>query len=415
MKTLIILKGLVKRDKLDWVKKQGLELFFLDYNSIRSIYSAPELLTPNKTILNFSYSDTVYRRFLEILCLRMSKGCLIVLDIENLTCSVIETLADIFGYKIFWVINDIPSDYLKNTSRYVDPMLPQKSKLEYKKDILNYNNSVVKIDPDNRVTSFQQIERYWNNIAKQNNLIELGKEDFNQILHISDLHSHYDLFKGGVEGRMGCSDFNIIYGDYIDGPVDGGSRAMLDYVLKDRKDNNFWLEGNHELRLRKYLGYRYFESIGKPYIAELLTTGLVPDFLTKTTREFSDISPEEGLDYIKDLNKKLKLFFIISISGTEYICTHSGFRYLDQLTPKFIGNVVYGSRNIERVDRTFSEKVGREMDKWSIHAHCKYPEWQVSKYPYVMNIDPLDENEVVLMTQTKNQWKVCKLLSDNLS
>ena len=32
MKTLIILKGLAKSEKLEWVKSQGLENFFLDYS-----------------------------------------------------------------------------------------------------------------------------------------------------------------------------------------------------------------------------------------------------------------------------------------------------------------------------------------------------------------------------------------------
>ena len=414
MKTLIILKGLVKRDKLDWVKNQGLELFFLDYSAIRNLYSAPELLTPNRNILNFSYSDTVYRRFIEILSLRMSKGCLIVLDVENLTSNIIETLAEVYGYKIFWVVNQIPKDYLKEPGKYNDLMFPQKSKLEYKKDVLNYNNSLARISVYDRITSYAQVEKYWDNIRAQYNTSTLGP-NFRMVTHVSDIHSNYDLFKS-VEDQVKSSDLSIMYGDYIDGPCAGGSRTMLDYALRDRSYNVVWLEGNHEARIRKYLGAKFFDSIGKSFISDTLRTGLVPDFLDITAQEFSDLTPEEGLDYIRRMNRKLKLFHIISIpsENTEYICTHSGFRYLDQLTPKFIGNVVYGSRNMEKVDRTFSDKVGKVESKWSLHAHCKYPEWQVSKYPKVMNIDPIDDHEIVVMTQTLKGWKVCKIRNEQL-
>ena len=268
MKTLIILKGLVKRDKLDWVKNQGLELFFLDYSAIRNLYSAPELLTPNKNILNFSYSDTVYRRFIEILSLRMSKGCLIVLDVENLTSNIIEILAEIYGYKIFWVVNQIPKDYLKEPGKYIDPMFPQKSKLEYKKDVLNYNNSLARISMSDRITTYAQVEKYWDNVKAQYNVSTL-ESNFGKIIHVSDIHSNFDLFKS-IENQVKSSDLSIIYGDYIDGPCAGGSRSMLDYALRDRSCNIVWLEGNHEARIRKYLGAKFFENIGKSFISDTL-------------------------------------------------------------------------------------------------------------------------------------------------
>ena len=40
MKTLIVIKGLVKKQKRDWVKKQGLEKFFLDYDEVKD-YTLP--------------------------------------------------------------------------------------------------------------------------------------------------------------------------------------------------------------------------------------------------------------------------------------------------------------------------------------------------------------------------------------
>lgn len=404
MKTLIILKGLVKKDKLDWVKNQGLELFFLDYSTIRKLYSAPELLTPNKNILNFSFSDIVYRRFMEILCYRLSKGCMVVIDIESLSYNLVETLATIYGYSIFWVVNEIPKDYIKNVSKYADSQYPIKPKLELKKEIQNYNNSIERLESGNIITSFNQVEEYWTKQAAKNNKKKLHSPY--KITHVSDLHSHKAIFD---DINFSNSDINIIYGDYIDGPIKGGSREMLDYALGCEDPKFIWLEGNHELRLRKYLGSVYFQNIKKPFISEMLLAGIPLDFFETTAKEFEDIKPEEILDYLRRMNEKLKLFYILQQEGTNYICTHSGFRYLDQITPKFIGNVVYGTRNIDKVDRTFSEKTSKGGKNWSIHAHCKYPVWETSKYPYVMNIDPLDDKEVVVLKQTQKEWKICKL------
>lgn len=409
MKTLIILKGLVKRDKLDWVKKQGLEMFFLDYSDVRNLYSAPELLTPERTVLNFSYSDTVHKRFIEMLCFRMSKGCLIVVDIENLTSSTIETLATIFGYKVFWVIGKIPQDYMKAPQKYSNPLFPLKSKLECKKDILNYNNSINKISGLPRITDYSQITRYWN---EKKNITTLEKLH-GDILHISDLHSHYEFFNK-ILPMVDSSELSIFYGDYIDGPVQSGSRSILDAVLGDTRENVVWLEGNHESRLRKYLGSKYFDSLGKSSISETLLRGIPGDFFKTTAKEFDDITGSKALDYIKQMNDKLNIYHVLSspYKRTEYICTHSGFRYLDQLTPKFIGNVIYGSRNMEKIDKTFSEKVGKPLRKWSIHAHCKYPVWEVDKFENVMNIDPADEYEAIVMTQTTDSWRICKLKNE---
>lgn len=410
MKTLIILKGLVKKHKINWVKEQGLDLFFLDYNIVRNLYSAPELLTSDKEgILNFSFSDIVYKRFIEILCFRMSKGCLIVLDIENLSYSTIENLATIFGYSVFWTIDSIPKDYLKNAKNYIDSIYPVKSKLELKKDILNYNNSIERLDGSNIITEYSQIEDYWSKRASKINTTYLNPES--KITHISDIHSNFNIYQGlDLEGSSLC----IFYGDYIDGPIKGGSRKMLDEVLNNKKENLVWLEGNHESRLRKYLGARYMRSIGKDTLADTLLTGIPEEFFTTTAQEFSDIKPENILDYIRQLNNKLELFHIIKTPRNTFICTHSGFRYIDQISPKYIGNVVYGTRNIDRIDKTFSDN-RKKKSLWSIHAHCKYPtDWKVDKYSHVLNIDPIDEYEVVILTQVNTDFKVCKIRQEEL-
>ena len=52
MKSLIILKGVAKTEKLRWVEREGLKNFFLDIDVLKKLYSSPELLVPFKEVLN---------------------------------------------------------------------------------------------------------------------------------------------------------------------------------------------------------------------------------------------------------------------------------------------------------------------------------------------------------------------------
>ena len=93
MKSLIILKGLAKTKKLKWVEKEGLQNFFLDIDTIKKLYSVPELVTPFKDILSKSFGDTVYSEFRKLLTIRLSKGNLIVIDPEDENLVSLEKLA----------------------------------------------------------------------------------------------------------------------------------------------------------------------------------------------------------------------------------------------------------------------------------------------------------------------------------
>ena len=144
MRSLIILKGLVKAEKLRWVKNNKLENYFLDIDVIRRLYCMPELIAPGKEILEKSYSSTVYQRFMEALCSRLGKGCLVVIDPEQEAGSIIELLAHIFGYTVFYVIQDIPKDYIENQVKYRIPYYPTKRKSDLTREIGIFKNQLPK-------------------------------------------------------------------------------------------------------------------------------------------------------------------------------------------------------------------------------------------------------------------------------
>ena len=362
-------------------------------------------------MLNFSFSDTVYRRFIEILCARLSKGCLVVIDIDNLSRMVVDVLAHIFGYKVYWVIQEIPKDFLQNPKKYTNPDYPVKSKQELIKDVQNYYNTLNgDCEPKNVITKFSDIQKAWNKDLVKYNTRRLKTDA--KILHISDTHSNVNLVKDLPFDKM---DLCIFYGDYVDGPVNGGSREMLDFALHNTNDNFIWLEGNHELRIRKYLGAKYLRRIKKDYLADLLVSTIPEDFFTRTAKEFEDLDSNEAWEYLDLMNRKLKLLYIVSIKGSKFYCSHSGFRFIEQLDLKFIGTVVYGSRNIEKIDRIFSKNVDNKKSIWSIHAHCKYQDQEINKYTNVFNIDPPNENSIILLKQQFNNWEAILLCQEEES
>ena len=405
MKSLIILKGVAKTEKLRWVEKEGLENFFLDINTLRRLYSSPELLVPFKEILNKSYGDTVYSEFLRVLITKLSKGCLIVLDPENECLKVFESLAFIFGYTVFYVYQNMPKDYMTNSKHYNLPYFPAKRKDELKREMVDHLD--FNVGGKLIIKRYKEVEQYWEKKCKGENYYKLKTNK--KVLHVSDIHSNYSLYK--LLPPFKNYDFTIFHGDYIDGPEEGGSRAMIDEVFRlGNRRNLVWLEGNHELRLRKQLGLIMLNVGGRNReVRELLYKSIPADYFKTTYKEFFDLTPEQAKEYIEKLNKTLKLFVIIECGKLKYICTHSGLKYIEQISPKFIGNVIYGNRDMNKVDKEFSSHT-QKSGYWSVHAHCKYySEWNTHKYRNVVNLDPQTNGEVIYAEQEKNQWKTIQL------
>ena len=401
MRSLIILKGVSKVYKRMWVEKERLDNYFLDINVIRKMYATPDLLSPTSAVLGKSFGDTVYRRFIEAVCLRMVRGCLIVLDPETEQCEGFESLAFVFGYKVFYVIQETPQDYIQKPRKYSIPYYPIKRKSELEKDVKFFQS--FKSSGKEIIKSFTDVQDYWiKDTKKRHQVLKASR-----VLFVSDVHSNTNLLKRLP--KFSEYDKVVFFGDYIDGPESGGSRKMMDKVIKSKSDRVVWMEGNHEIRLRKYLGYLMFKEFGKRGLADLLYSTIPEDFLKGTAHEFSDITGSQAKTYLEKMNNKLVMFLIIN---GKYICTHSGLRFKEQLDPRFIGNVIYGNRDMGRVDRDFSvahEKLGM----WSIHAHCKYfDKWEPERYDRVVNLDPPSENELVYAELIDNELKSICLLEE---
>lgn len=399
MKTLIILRGLAGKEKRDWVEHEGLGDFFVDISDLRKLYSSPELQAPGHSILSRSFGDTVWTEYIKVLMFRLSRGCLVVTDIDSDNTGAIENLALIFGYTVFYVVFPIPQDYLGKPKKYIPSYAPVKRRDEMEKEVISYLNQ--QYHGKNQITCFQDIEDYWKGYGR----VILREEA--KTLHVSDLHSNFGLFKKLPDLKN--YDFIVFHGDYIDGPEVGGSRQLMDYALGNKNPRVLWLEGNHELRLRRFLGSVMLKAGGGKELQSLLLSSVPSDFLDTTAKEFSDISPAGAREYLEKINKTLMTCAILDIGGKEFYCTHAGLKTPEQLSPGWIGNVIYGNRDMNRYDREFSER-SKRLGLWSIHAHCKYhDQWCANKYNRVINLDPPSNNEIVYGEQQLQNWNICQL------
>ena len=400
MRSLIVLKGLVKSEKLKWVRNNKLDNYFLDIDVIRKLYCMPELIAPGKEILNKSYSGTVYQRFIEALCSRLGKGCLVVADPEQEAGSIIELLAYIFGYTVFYVIQDIPKDYVENQVKYKIPYYSSKRKSELLRETSLFKNQSFK--GKIKIKSYSDVLDYWDKkIKKDKQIVHI--KDTDKTLHVGDMHSNIGLFDM-------LPDFSqytkiIFHGDYIDGPTINGSRDIIDFICKTKNKKIIWLEGNHEIRLRRYLGYILLSAgNGRKELRDFIYSALPDDFLEHTATEFSDLTPEDAKIYLDVLNNRLKMFAILVSPSFKMICTHSGIRLLGQIDPRYIGTVIYGNREMNRYDKNFSD-LNKNNDIWSVHAHCQYSDsWEIMRYNKVVNLDPQTDSELVYGEQSGGLW-----------
>jgi predicted phosphodiesterase len=270
--------------------------------------------------------------------------------------------------------------------------------------INKFNEEIKDIPKIKKVNQYSDLERYWKYELKERRIPIDGS-----VLHVSDIHSHYRILNDEVPSPEDYS-LTVFVGDYIDGPEVGGSRKIIDQILSYSEDDIVFLEGNHELRLRKYLGYLLFKSRGRKVVSEILLEEIPDEFLETTAKEFKDLLPFEAHEMLDKLNKILKDFVIYSRGDCTYICTHSGLRWLEQLSPKYIGSVIYSNKNVDRIDKAFSDSY-KTQNIFSIHGHCSYPSGlDFLKYDRVVNIDVENENCInYFINEKNNKFKLCIL------
>lgn len=403
MKSLIILKGLVKSEKKKWVSEQGLDTFFLDYEYHQTLYSTPEIIkssTGRWDYLGRIKTKPAHDSFLRALNSRMENGCLVIVDLGMEKASICEAMAKIYGYSVFYKVFPVPQDYLGNPRKYSNPMYRVKKREELEDELKRFMN--FQTTGKHLIETYKDVEDYWNP-----SYLEIPNNE--DVYVFSDIHGNYDLLKG-VYDSLPVDSYKIFLGDYIDGEtIPGGSKDMIDFVCSEVSYNVRFIEGNHERRLRKYL---YTLMKKDDTLSDILLKSLPEDWLNTVAVEFSMLSSKEARQLLDAMNRILRQFILVKYNERQYIITHGGLKCLEQISPKYIGNITYGNRDIDEQDKAFSRDIWKKSGTWSVHGHCKYPDPnpEILKYEGVINLDPriergIDNPEILYINLKDN--KLC--------
>ena len=160
MKTLIILKGLAKSEKLEWVKSQGLENFFLDYSIFKRLYSMPELDRDKTTdILGRTNINLIFKSWFEAINNKLESGCLVVIDYDQEKTKILEDMGMIYGYTCFYKIFNIPHDYTSNPEKYSPVGFKKKTKEELEAEVITFLN--LQLGYTKKIGGYSDVMDYW--------------------------------------------------------------------------------------------------------------------------------------------------------------------------------------------------------------------------------------------------------------
>jgi predicted kinase/predicted phosphodiesterase len=402
MKALLILRGIdtCSIERKNWIKEEKIEKYVVSIDSIKKMYGSLEDTDKYGPKITRLDNREICYKFLETIDNKMRKGCLVVVDAENLKnkdIKKLEAFADVYNYKIYQKVFPIN----------------HKDILEWKKRVSNPKEEYPYI-PETSEELLEKVHTYFNtfmnsprspypDIDKMEDLEKILKEEETskeyrisvpedtEIVHIGDIHGAYDLIQDLEPGE---NRILVFHGDYIDRGT--APKKVLDRVLylKRRYPNKvFLVEGNHEMHLRRFCGLHKYPKLA----SEGFFKNLCTDF-SKTTQTEYDPNTDNMIDVLRYLNMYLQEYLIIERGSQTFICTHGGLRNLSQLWFYLIGNLTYGNRDMENYDRSFSSKIYKKNYKniFSIHGHCKYPKYTVHKYPGVVNLDADEDNMVVI-------------------
>lgn len=402
MKTLLILRGIDTNSpsRKEWIKKEDIEKYVVSIDSIKKSCGALEETDKYGPRITRMDNREICYKFLEVVDNKMRKGCLVVIDAENLKnkdLKKIEAFADIYNYKIFQKVFPIShKDILEWKNRLTNPTnnypyVPETQE-EIQEKVLSYLSTFLNSPRSGypEINEMKDLEEYFKKEEIEKRYKIIVPED-SEITHIGDIHGAYDLIKDIEITKP--NQILIFHGDYID--RGNGSRKVLEKVLGLKRkfpDQVFLIEGNHEMHLRRYCGsLKYPKLAGEGFFKNLCN-----DFSNTTQWDFSMESADYMNRVLRDLNTYLQEYLIIRRGAQTFICTHGGLRNISQLWYYLVGNLTYGNRDMESYDKSFSQKVYKKNYKniFSIHGHCKYPKYNTHKYPGVVNLDA-DEDYMV--------------------
>lgn len=379
MKTLIILRGCPCSGKSTFVKNQGWENYTIEPDKLRVMFSSFKYDSSGKKSIDNKEDGVVWKTVSNMLETRMKNGAFTVIDATNIRrkgLNEYKTLSDKYRYRVYVVdFTDVPAAICKerNLQREASKIVP-----EYVID--KFSNALT----ENTVpSSFTVIK------PEEIDSVLYTPADYSgykAIHHFGDIHGCYTALKQYIDEQGGIKDneLYIFTGDYLDRGCE--TKQTLLYLMELSKlPNVIFLEGNHEIHLRRYVNNEEDFS---------------DTFCKFTKPRLADISTKD----IKRFLNRLGQMAYYTYGEKTVVACHGGVPCIPDIYT-MSRDLIYGADEFEKsdaVDEAFFDNTPNNV--YQIHAHRNVNLVPTQVNDRVFNLEGMVEMggclRVVKLTQT---------------
>ena len=393
MRKLIILRGAMGCGKSTFIKNNDLENYTLSTDTIRLMFSSPELGIDYKESIPQFNNKKVWELLYTLLEERMKKGEFTIVDAVHAyadeSFSIYKKLAEKYRYRLYVLdFTDIPKEevYERNKGREIYRQVPESS-----------IDRVFKAFEKERIsTAFKVIKP-----ENFNEIINTTPRDLNgyeKVHIIGDIHGSATALKTYfIKYPISEKDYYIFCGDYFDRGIENYQTFKFLSKLMLNKNMTF-LIGNHEDKLYKYACDDEFKM----------------DYDIKNTIEEFEMNHLKKSE-IRRFIKNLSQLALITFKDKTYLITHGGLPYIPNKSLDFYStnSFVYGIDKYETdIDKIYNEFMQTANNKiYQVHGHRNFYKNKFDKYEYSINLEGDIEHggNLRILTLTNNNYKYTEI------
>lgn len=393
MRKLIILRGASGCGKSTFIKNNDLENYTLSTDTIRLMFSSPELGIDYKESIPQFNNKKVWELLYTLLEERMKKGEFTIIDAVHAYADesfpIYKKLAEKYRYRLYVLdFTDIPKEeiYERNKGREIYRQVPESS-----------IDRVFKAFEKERIsTAFKVIKP-----ENFNEIINTTPRDLNgyeKVHIIGDIHGSATALKTYfIKYPISEKDYYIFCGDYFDRGIENYQTFKFLSKLMLNKNMTF-LIGNHEDKLYKYACDDEFKM----------------DYDIKNTIEEFEMNHLKKSE-IRGFIKNLSQLALITFKDKTYLITHGGLPYIPNKSLDFYStnSFVYGIDKYETdIDKIYNEFMQTANNKiYQVHGHRNFYKNKFDKYEYSINLEGDIEHggNLRILTLTNNNYKYTEI------
>lgn len=393
MRKLIILRGAMGSGKSTFIKDNDLENYTLSTDTIRLMFSSPELGIDYKESIPQFNNKKVWDLLYTLLEERMKKGEFTIIDAVHAYADesfpIYKKLAEKYRYRLYVLdFTDIPKEevYERNKGRKIYRQVPESS-----------IDRVYKAFEKERIsTAFKVIKP-----ENFNEIINTTPRDLNgyeKVHIIGDIHGSATALKTYfTKYPISEKDYYIFCGDYFDRGTQNYQTFKFLSELMTNKNMTF-LIGNHEDKLYKY-------AFDDEFKMDYDIKNTIEEF------EMNHLKKSEIRGFIKNLSQ----IALITFKDKTYLITHGGLPYIPNKSLDFYStnSFVYGIDKYETdIDKIYNEFMQTANNKiYQVHGHRNFYKNKFDKYEYSINLEGDIEHggNLRILTLTNNNYKYTEI------